>query len=250
MYWFVGDDRRAFWTVEFLRERGLEVHVREAPEQIPVLLLPFPTALGKEEWEALLPKVNDKSLVIGAKLGPFGERLEQTGAKVYDLYGAEPLTTLNAALTAEGALALAIEASEGSLWESRCLVIGAGRIGMALAHRLKALGARVSVSARSPKDLALIRSLGLEGGITGDYDFVFNTVPAPVLTESQLSRLQKSCVLLELASAPGGFSFPACKALGLTAIMASGLPGRFSPKTAGRLYGECILEVLEKEGRL
>ena len=262
MDWFVGGDRRAYWAVEYLRKNGLQLGTHAVPgqedqplpETFDRLFLPM-TPTG--EIEELLCRLREGSQVIGGRLGKSRESIEATGASVTELYDTEPLTTLNAVATAEGALAVLIRKSEITLWESSCLVIGAGRIGMRLAELLRDLGARVTVSARSPKDLALIRSRALSPERTGQYhrglgqyDYIINTVPAEVLDAQQLKEVKKSCLLLELASAPGGFSMEVCQALGLKGISAPGLPGEFSPKTAGEIYGEAILNRLKGEGDL
>ncbi len=265
MYWFVGGDRRAYWTVEHLRKKGLplcvhgvpDIEDQPLPEHIPLLLLPFPLK-DPWQWAAMVKdRIREESLVIGGYLGRWGETMKQTGARIVDLCDREPLPTLNAVATAEGAIALLIEGSEITLWEAECLVIGGGRIGMLLGQRLRALGGKVTVSARGAKDLAMIRGQGMATEITGhyerglgQYDFVINTVPAPVLGKKQLQQLKTSCVLMELASAPGGFSREETETLGIKGIFASGLPGRFSPKTAGCLYGDCLMDALREEGVL
>ena len=77
---------------------------------------------------------------------------------VMDYYAREELTLGNAFLTAEGAVALAVEHSPGALGGSRCLVAGFGRIGKALCLALRGLGAQVDCAARKPWDLAAIRA--------------------------------------------------------------------------------------------
>ena len=265
MYLYVGGDRRSFWTVRFLREQGIPVgsfHVpglKDTPEpsRISVLILPFPVPHPMEELPMLLSMLTPNATVFCGKPGTYRDILSDSGAKVIDLYDTEPLTTLNAAATAEGALHLLIGASEITLAGSRCLVIGSGRIGMLLGGKLRSLGAEVTVSARSEKDRAMIRALDLRSAETGvyseglsHYDFIINTVPAPVLNRAQLSAVKKDCILLELASAPGGFSPTDCDSLGLHLIHGPGLPGRFSPKTAGLLYGESLMIAMKKEGIL
>ena len=127
-----------------------------------------------------------------------------------------------------------------------CLVIGYGHIGRVLANKLHGLSARVTVAARRPSDRAMAEAFGLEADETGryarglSYHFVFNTVPAPVLTQDQLAALLPGCLLLELASAPGGI--PACTRTDVTRIDAPGLPGRFCPASAGAAYAAAILE--------
>jgi dipicolinate synthase subunit A len=113
--------------------------------------------------------------------------------------------------TAEGAIQIAMEELPITLHRSKALVIGFGRIGKILAHRLSGLGMRVSVSARRYADLAWIEAYGygvehteeLDGWLCG-YDLVINTVPAQVLTEHRLKELKEGCVVIDLASKPGG----------------------------------------------
>ena len=58
------------------------------------------------------------------------------------------MTTRNAVATAEGAIAEAVLHSDGTLHGAACLVIGFGRVGLALAQRLRGLSAHVTVAAR------------------------------------------------------------------------------------------------------
>ena len=65
---------------------------------------------------------------------------------------------------------------------------------------------------------------------------------AAVLTAQQLGALKPSCILIELASRPGGIPEADCRALGLAYHFAAGLPGLCAPETAGRLYADCVLD--------
>lgn len=167
-----------------------------------------------------------------------------------DYYQREELTLGNAFLTAEGAVALAIQQFPGSLGGSRCLVTGFGRIGKALCADLRGLGAQVDCCARKPWDLAAIRALGCGpvtyDAIPGPYDMIFNTVPAAVLGEEPLSRQGPDTLLLELASAPGGIDRQAAERFHLSVVDAPSLPGRFSPKASGELIAEAVLHMLEE----
>ena len=190
----------------------------------------------------LLPQAE----VYGGGLSPLRQALLDCGAEPVELFGTEPLTTHNAVPTAEGAIALAVLHSPYRLHGAPCLVIGYGHIGRVLANKLHGLSARVTVAARRPSDRAAAEALGLEADETGRYarglayHFVFNTVPAPVLTQDQLAALLPGCLLVELASAPGGI--PACTRTDVTRIDAPGLPGRFCPASAGAAYAAAILE--------
>lgn len=126
----------------------------------------------------------------------------------------------NALPTAEGAIQIALEELPITLHAARVLVIGFGRVGKALAQRLDGLGAKVSVAARKWSDLAWAESCGycgeqtehLAGWLCG-YDLVVNTVPAPVLGLTELSDLKPGCLVIDLASKPGGAGVGKLRAL-------------------------------------
>ena len=72
-----------------------------------------------------------------------------TDARLTDLWSDEALLLENARLTAEGALASAMRASNRALAGMDCMVVGWGRIGRSLTELLVALGARVKVASRT-----------------------------------------------------------------------------------------------------
>lgn len=175
------------------------------------------------------------------------------GLTLHDYYTRETLTVRNAVPTAEGAIQTALENMSVTLNGAPCLVVGFGRIGKLLAHDLKALGAQVSVSARRLEDLAWIDAFGYRplrtnhlGGTLGGFRAIFNTVPHPVLAETQLRELRPDCVLIELASAPG-IDAEAAKQLSLAYVKASGLPGRTAPESAAIALKETIYQLWEEE---
>lgn len=82
------------------------------------------------------------------------------GLLLEDYFLREELTIANAAMTAEGAIQVAMENLDRTLLNMECLVIGFGRIGKLLSHRLHGIGAKVSATARKREDLAWIRAYG------------------------------------------------------------------------------------------
>ena len=143
--------------------------------------------------------------------------------------------------------------SDGTLHGAACLVIGFGRVGLALAQRLRGLSAHVTVAVRRVEVRAQAEALGFGSDEIGvyahgtDYSYVFNTVPAPVLPVRRMACLPPDCLLMELASAPGGYEQAAAKRLGLRTVTAPGLPARCCPQEAGDAYGQAILNVLEED---
>ena len=165
------------------------------------------------------------------------------------------LAVANAVPTAEGALAIAMAEVPYTIHGARCLILGYGRVAKALARILSAVGAHVTVAARKPKDLAWIDANGqmplafsdlTQGDDALSYDIVFNTVPEQIAGAALLSRLPKDVLLLDLASAPGGFDHDWAKDHGYHILWALSLPGKTAPVTAGRIIGETIRRILEE----
>jgi dipicolinate synthase subunit A len=133
--------------------------------------------------------------------------------------------------------------------------LGYGRVGYALASRLRALGAQVSVAVRKARDMARVacdgccaRSFG-DADLTkalceGAFDVVLNTIPVPLISDEVLGRIPPCTVMIELASAPGGWS-PKAEHVCRT-IYAPGLPGICAPRTAGIILADGLLRVLEE----
>ena len=204
--------------------------------------------------EELLSALWPGQLLIGGKLSrELCMGAVAQGLQVADLMQRRGFTVGNAALTAEGAVEKLVSASPRSLWGSRVLVTGWGRVGKLLALRLRALAAEVTVAARKEGDRAMAQALGLAAAdfpdlpaLLGSFDFVVNTVPARVLPAESLARLRPDVLLLELASSPGGFDPQEAAELGLTALSAPGLPGVTAPYTAAALMRDAIRSVIQE----
>lgn len=178
---------------------------------------------------------------------------ESAGVELIDYEAREELLVKNAVPSAEGALQIAMEETQITIHGSSALVLGFGRIGKLIAKYLQALGAKVSVSARNPGDLAWIGVYGytpletgrLAGKLSG-FDMVFNTVPAVILTRGLLAELPERCVIIDIASSPGGVDYPAARALSRRAIHALSLPGKIAPGTAGRAIRDVVYAILKE----
>ena len=87
----------------------------------------------------------------------------------------------------------------------------------------------------------------LRGGLCG-YDLIVNTVPARVLNRPELEDVKEDCLILDLASKPGGVDLGAAGELGLTVIWALSLPGKVAPVTAGAAIRDTIYNMLRELG--
>ena len=179
----------------------------------------------------------------------------EAGVELLDYYEREELAVLNAAATAEGAVALAMRETAGTLCRSRAVVAGFGRIGRLLALRLRALGADVTAAARSPADRAWAEAFGCRSAelsalpaLVREAAVVFNTVPALIFTEPVLAALPAETPLIDLASRPGGTDFEAAARLGRRVVWALSLPGEAAPEAAGAAIGRAVLGMLAERG--
>jgi dipicolinate synthase subunit A len=222
-------------------------------ESGPILNAPLAAApLPLEElWAALWPG----QLVVGGRFGEESAARALAGKiALADLLRRPAFVTGNAALTAEAAAGLLLRESERALQGSRVLILGFGRIGTLLAAKLRGLGAHVTVAARKEADRALAEALGhaamdfaaLEGA-AGDFDAIVNTVPARVLSDAALCCLAPDTLLLELASAPGGFDRQLAANIGLHAIAAPGLPGRCKALAAAELMQRELRQIIREQ---
>ncbi|MBW7572499.1 dipicolinate synthase subunit DpsA [Caproiciproducens faecalis] len=169
-----------------------------------------------------------------------------------DYYTREEFAVHNAVPAAEGAIEIAMREYPGTVNQSRCLVVGYGRIGKILASMLRGIGANVTVSARKYSDIAWIESYGYSSALTDkvcdkeQYDVIFNTAPALIFNRRLLSKMHNRPLIIDLSSPPGGVDYEAAQKFGIKAIHALSLPGKVAPKTAGEIIKNTIYNMMEE----
>ena len=163
--------------------------------------------------------------------------------------------TANTIPTAEGAIEIAISETPVTIHGSKCLVLGYGKIGKILTKDLYGMGAITYAAARKYADLAMIEGHGYEPlqmstlkGRINEFDIIFNTVPALILDDEVLSKVQKDALIIDLASKPGGVDFEAAKKYGLRVIWALSLPGKVAPITSGAIIKDTIMNIINELG--
>ena len=274
--------RRIASAAELLFDDGHTVHTwalegtEEGPVRAPDLgeaaladcvILPLPAAgeggrlnapLSQERppLTQVLDALRPGQVVCAGKVGrELLDQAKERGLRLVDYFTREELAVANAVPTAEGAIQIAMEELPVTIHGARVLVLGFGRLGKLLAHRLNALGARVSVAARKWADLAWAEAYGygaeqierLDGYLCG-YDLVVNTVPVRVLDAERLADLRPGCLVIDLASKPGGVDFEAAVRQGVRAIWALSLPGKVAPVTSGKIIRDTIYNIWNELG--
>lgn len=204
----------------------------------------------------VLKKMSKNQLFIAGRIS---EKILHL-SEVYNVYSIdilkrEELAVLNAIPTAEGALQIAMEELPITLHDCNALVLGYGRIGKVLSKMLAGIGANVYVEARKYSDIAWIKSYGYKAvhlndleSYLKDMDVIFNTIPHIVLNAEMLKKIDKDCLVIDLASKPGGVNFDKAKELGIKAIWALSLPGKVAPVTAAKIIKGTIHNIIEELG--
>ena len=86
--------------------------------------------------------------------------------------------------------------------------------------------------------------------VVPEMELIFNTVPAPVLTNDAMRALLPPCIVIDLASLPGGVAPDAEPAAGCRVLHALSLPGKVAPRSAAEAIYMTVTAILREEGLL
>lgn len=244
----LGDEPRQIYLADLLREKGHVVMA--AKEYLPgyhdAVLLPVPQT--KKYLEENMERLQKGQIVYGCHFPPeLVKMCDRRGIHFVDYMKVEGVASRNAVATAEGAIAEALQGACVSIHGSRCLVMGYGCCGEILAEKLVSLKASVTVMARKSDVRARAKGHGCEAvpfhlppEEMRKFDFIFNTVPASVLTEEKLCAVKPDVRIIDIASSPGGVDFAYCQKQGIHAKLCLGLPGKYAPKSSAGILVEVI----------
>lgn len=189
------------------------------------------------------------TVFCGGSNGAVEKICRDMGLKFINYFADEPLTLKNAVLTAESAAAILAGSGDSSLFGSEIAITGGGRVAVYTARLLKAFGASVTVCARSAEQRTKAELDGFSAAditeltvVCGKADFIVNTVPAELFGSETFCAMRRGAVYLELASLPPEPYKSRAEQCGVRYIHAPGLPGKYSPKTAGEIIAETILK--------
>lgn len=194
-------------------------------------------------------------LIGGSFPSSFAASLSEAQISLLDVMHEEDFLQKNAALTAEGLLASLIAETPFSLRGQRLLLLGYGRCGTEICRILAPFSMEITVCDHN--EAALLRAQRSRftakrpWELTDDamnFDLVINTVPAKVLTDEQLHRLNRRCVLFDIASTPFGFDRKKLAQEKRRLVCCPQIPGRMLPKAAGELLGRTISERMRSYG--
>lgn len=201
----------------------------------------------------LMHTLNAKILIAGTISPEVYDMANDEYIEIIDIMKREELSVLNTVSTAEGAIEIAISNTNKILHGSKVLILGFGRIGKVLARKMAGLSVKVTCAARKDEDLAWIKAYGHNatnintlGENLSDYDIIINTVPHLILTKERMEYVSEECLLIDLASNPGGIDKKAAKDRNLKLIWALALPGKVAPVTTAEFIKDTVYNILKE----
>lgn len=240
--------------------------IKELISRCKVILGPIPLSKNNIEIntpfsnniikiEEIIQNIKEKNItfIAGNIKKEIAELMEDKSIQVIDILEREELTILNAISTAEGAIQIAMEETQKTIHDSKILILGFGRIGKVLAKMLNGIGAKVYCTARKEKDLAWIKTYNYNQinlkNISENlekYDIIINTIPTLILDQEKIKLLKKDCLLIDLASSPGGIDIEFAKQEKIKAIWALALPGKVAPYSSAEYIKQTLYNVFKE----
>lgn len=246
-----GGDLRQVFLGDFLSESfcvkkyalGEKPLSPELLSKVDVLILPLIVTTDGENLNAPFSQENiplskltyclkEGGIVFGGSFTDYARDIFLShGFEVIEYMNRDELVIKNCIPTAEGTLQIAMEELPVTVRSLKTLVVGYGRVGKITADLFSSVGADVTATARKQSDLALCEALGIASKKTSEalcapeaYDLIINTVPSMVIGRKVLEKVSKDCLIIDLASRPGGVDFESAKDLGIKTVWALSLP--------------------------
>ena len=238
--------------------------IKKAIQNVEIVIGPIPFSSNGNTINApfsdkeitireMMHVINAKVLIAGGITPEVYGMANDEYIEIIDIMKREELAVLNTIATAEGTIQIAIENTNKILHGSEVLILGFGRIGKVLARKLAGLAVKVTCAARKDEDLAWIQAYGQKatninsiGENLSQYDIIINTVPHMILTEDRLQYVKNDCLLIDLASNPGGIDKKAVKDKKLKFVWALSLPGKVAPTTSAEFIKDTIYNIVKE----
>lgn len=277
----IGGDLRIVKLAEMLVEEGYKIYtyglekteklesvkcssVKEAVDNGDIVIGPVPLSSNNEvvnspfsdekiSIDELMNSLDGKMFIAGSIKQEIYNMAHGRDINIIDMLKREELSILNAISTAEGAIQIAIEETSKTLHGSNILILGFGRIGKILSKMLDGMGAKVYCEARKSSDLAWAKAYGYTQVHLNELDenldkadIIINTIPFIVLNDDNLDNVKRDCLIIDLASNPGGVDKEAIKRRKLKFVWALSLPGKVAPITSAEFMKETLYNILKE----
>ena len=256
---FLGGDSRTKIAYNSLKEKGfsttsLGLFENDNGDILKCDTVIFPVPSTKDFKTVYCPLTDKKILFSDIKHLLKGKHIISGGKLPLDFSYTDILNDdfyaiQNAVPTAEGAISFCIENTPFTLFGSKVLVIGYGRVAKILVSRLQGFKCDITVSARKASDFAYINTLGDKYINTAnvldfikEFDIVFNTIDVELF--KNVSVL-KDTLLIDL-STKGCTDFESARKNNIKAFKLPGIPAKTAPVTAGKILENTLYNLITK----
>lgn len=275
----IGGDKRQKYLKSYLTSQGFDVSsyglfdwddetskLKSIIKADSVIVLPLPATrndktilmpFSKKELfiDNIISLLGKENLVFGGIIkGELLSRLRETEIPFVDYYD-NSFIEKNAVLTAFGTLKIILEHIDFALPMGKYAITGYGKVAKEVSALLASLSCDITIFARNPSQQEDAKIKGCKAYSlytlqekAFEYDLIINTIPSEIFTEEILKNIRTDTKIIELASAPYGVDFDLARKHGVDVVKAFGLPGKYTPKTAGEIIGKGIEEYLKWEG--
>lgn len=218
------------------------------------IVLPLPTLNGEFisgtdiSFKAFCSCLSDDSRVFCGNIPA-----DRFPCRAYSYCTDEHFMIKNARLTAQGTLRLILDNVKTDICNMTAAVTGYGYCGKEICRLLKNCGFDVTSFSRRRETLAEAVNDGMRtadikeiNSRINEFDITVNTVPFNIITADSLKTLTEKNIYIEIASAPYGIDRAQADKYDFRYISAGGLPGKFTPVSAGVNIAETILNKLKE----
>jgi dipicolinate synthase subunit A len=190
--------------------------------------------------DAFLDNIRKDQLIIG---GPFSVKtksmIREKDADYVDITTIELFKEKNAIPTCEGVLSKIIISSEITLYGSQTLILGYGQCGKRLAKCLKCLGSHICIYTENNAEIEQLVSdhFSYTADVTSldKYNYIINTIPKEILNEE---NIKDKSLMIDITDA---YHYNLNNFFKMR-----GIPGHYSPISAGLFIGDVTNQIIEK----
>ena len=270
-YCIIGGDSRNFFLAKLLSKEKNEVKIYgfEKLENIKrstdlnqmiansdIIVLPLPFTRDSItvnmqfsnqviRIEELVQYLKNKTIIVGNINEEIEKKLLDKNNKVIDIMKKEEFAILNGIPTAEATIEIILENTKKVIQGMNCLVMGFGRIGKILAHKLQGLSINVTCMITNEVEKAWAIVYGYDtvkiddiknnGSKFKQYDIIINTIPKIIFKE-ELRDIKKETLIIDLAGKPYGIDRKIVEEEKINFIEALGLPRKICTNNISKIY--------------
>lgn len=203
----------------------------------------------KISLEEFFLNLKNNFLISGMVPEKFNEVLKKNNNELLDILKDERYIITNAKITVEGIIKYLIENTKKTIFNSKILVLGYGRIGKILCNVLKNFTENIYCMPNCKEEQELLKANAintilkenLNNNLT-KFEIIVNTIPKLILNRKEIELLNKEVFVLDIASKPGGINRKIALENNIKFLWKLGIPAEISPITCAEKIKNIIYE--------